>query len=91
MIIDLNETRIRTIEQARAIFDGTETLEFEPATNAHARCAWVASVLGRLHYRQMKRNNRGLVLRYLRGFSGFSRAHVNRLVRRSLPHVARAS
>lgn len=84
MIIDLNETRVRTVEQVRAILEGTESLEFLVPTGTYARCAWIASVLGRLHYRQMKRANRGLVLRYLGRFSGFSRAHVNRLVRRWL-------
>ncbi|TDA48794.1 hypothetical protein [Burkholderia pyrrocinia] len=84
MIIDLNETRVRTVEQVRAILEGTEALEFVVPTDTYARCAWIASVLGHLHYRQMKRANRGLVLRYLRRFSGFSRAHVNRLVRRWL-------
>ncbi|WP_322087421.1 hypothetical protein [Burkholderia sp. BCC1999] len=81
MITDLNKTRIRTIEQVRGILDGTETLEFVPATDARARWSWIASVLGRLLYRRLKRANRGLVLHYLRRLSGFSRAHVNWLVR----------
>jgi hypothetical protein len=66
MIIDLNETRIRTVEQVRAVLEGTRTLEFVPAANAHARCAWIASVLGRLHYRQMSGPIAGLGLRFTR-------------------------
>lgn len=73
LIIDLHETRIRTVKQMRAILEGTETSDFVPATSAHARCAWSASVLGRLHYRQMTHPNRGLVLRYPRCFCGFGR------------------
>jgi hypothetical protein len=69
MIIDLNETRIRTVEQVRTVLKGTQTLEFVPATDTYERCAWIASVLGRRHYRHMTRANRGLVLRYLRQFS----------------------
>jgi len=84
MIISLNETKIRTIEQLRAILDGTETLEFTPAEDARARCGWIESVLIRFDYRQLKRPDRGLLLSYLRRFSGFSRAHVTRLVQRWL-------
>jgi hypothetical protein len=84
MLIDLNETRIRTVQQVRAVLDGTQTLEFTPALDAYERCAWIGTVLARLRYRHMRRANRGLVLRYLRRFSGLSRAHVTRLVRRWL-------
>ncbi|MDF3882982.1 hypothetical protein [Cupriavidus basilensis] len=38
MIIDFNETRVRTIEQVRVMIDGTETLEFFPP-RTHTRAA----------------------------------------------------
>ena len=84
MIISLNELRVRTIEQVQEILEGTRTLDFTPSPDPIARSAWIASVLGRLHYRQMTRAHRGVVLRYLRRFSGLSRAQINRLVRRFL-------
>ncbi|EDT37145.1 integrase, catalytic region [Burkholderia ambifaria MEX-5] len=84
MIISLNEHQIRTVEQVRAVLDGTQVLEFTPAASAPARCEWIAKVLKRLCYSVLKRQERGLVLRYLRQFSGFSRAHVTRLVQRWL-------
>ncbi|EDZ99903.1 integrase, catalytic region, partial [Burkholderia sp. H160] len=84
MIIDLNETTIRTLEQVRAVLDGTEKLEFAPATDTQARYAWVESVLRRFGYGYLKRPERGLILRYLRRFSGFSRAQLTRLVQRWL-------
>ncbi|WP_124492006.1 hypothetical protein [Burkholderia stagnalis] len=84
MIIDLNETRIRTIQQVRAILDGTETLEFVPAIDARSALHMDRIGAGRRHHRRLKRASRGLVLRYLRRFSGFSRAPANRLARRWL-------
>ena len=84
MIISLNELRVRTVEQVREILEGTRALDFTLSADPFARCAWIASVLGRLHYRQMGRANRGVVLQYLRRFSGLSRAQVTRLVRRFL-------
>ncbi|WP_342310524.1 transposase family protein [Burkholderia pyrrocinia] len=82
MIIDLNESRIRSMAQVRAILDGTHTLDFVPAASSDERREWVASVLRRFRYRQITRVHRGLVLHYLRRFSGFSRAHVTRMVQR---------
>ncbi|MBC8720616.1 transposase family protein [Paraburkholderia sp. 31.1] len=84
MVIHLNETQIRTLEQVRAVLDGTQALVFAPATDAGARCEWIASVLKRFRYGHLKRGDRGLLLRYLRRFGGFSRAHLTRLVLRWL-------
>ncbi|MFK0380319.1 SAVED domain-containing protein [Pandoraea sp. NPDC090278] len=42
MIIDLNETRVCTVEQVRAILEGTETHDFVVPTNTHARCVWIS-------------------------------------------------
>jgi hypothetical protein len=92
MIINLNESQVRALDQVRAILDGTHALDFEPAANPDERCRWVAAVLQRFRYRQLKRANRGLLLRYIRRFSGFSRAHVTRLVRRwMLGHKLRST
>ncbi|RQR99949.1 hypothetical protein [Burkholderia sp. Bp8991] len=82
MIINLNESQIRALDQVRAVLDGTRTLDFAPAACPHERREWVASVLRRFRYDQLKRPHRGLVLRYLRRFSGFSRAHMTLLVQR---------
>nr|WP_159373709.1 hypothetical protein [Cupriavidus taiwanensis] len=51
MIINLDESRIRTLAQVRAVLDGTQVLDFTPATDAQARCDWMAAVLRRLYYR----------------------------------------
>ena len=88
MIIDLDETRLRTLDQMRAVPDGTQTLDGTPTGDARDRAAWMDAVLIRLGYWQLKRSGRGVVLRYLRRFSGFSRAQVTRHVRR---WVARSS
>jgi len=48
MIIDLNESRIRTLDQVRAVLDGTRTLDFTPAENRYAQYTWIAFVLARL-------------------------------------------
>ncbi|MGF6597621.1 transposase InsO family protein [Paraburkholderia sp. GAS448] len=80
MIVNLNESQIRALDQVRAVLDGTQTLDFAPAASPSKRREWVGSVLRRFRYNQLKRPHRGLVLRYLRRFSGFSRTHMTRLV-----------
>ncbi|WP_342316410.1 DDE-type integrase/transposase/recombinase [Lysobacter sp. FW306-1B-D06B] len=84
MIISLDESRIRTIEQVRAVLDGTRTSDLAPAADRHARYGWIATVLALLSYRQLKRADRGWVRRYLRHLSGFSRAQVTRAIQRWL-------
>ncbi|WP_342316412.1 transposase family protein [Lysobacter sp. FW306-1B-D06B] len=84
MIISLDESRIRTIEQVRAVLDGTRTLDLAPVAGRHERYGWIASVLARLGYRQLKRSDRGWVRRYLQHLSGFSRAQVTRAIQRWL-------
>ncbi|MFJ1213690.1 hypothetical protein [Burkholderia pyrrocinia] len=79
MIIDLHETRFRTVEQVRAILEGTEALEFVVPTDTYARCAWISLVLGRLRYRQMKqakRASRGH-LKKVHGRPGFARISIH--------------
>ncbi len=39
MIINLEETRIRTLDQVRAVLDGIQTLDVTLAENRYARCA----------------------------------------------------
>jgi hypothetical protein len=84
MITELDETKIRTVTQVRAVLEGLYPLEFSAAADAASRCDWVASVIRRLRYPRLKRVERGLVLQYLRQFSGFSRAQLTRVVRRAL-------
>jgi hypothetical protein len=82
MVIDMNEAQVRTLEQVREVMAGTWTLEFRRAEDDPGRYAWIESVLGRLGYRQLSRQDRGSVLAYLQHLSGYSRAQITRLVSR---------
>ncbi|BAP87138.1 integrase catalytic subunit [Burkholderiales bacterium GJ-E10] len=84
MVIDMNETQVRTLEQVRQVLDGTEALQFERPEDDAGRYAWVESVLKRFGYRHLSRPDRGTVLAYLQRLSGYSRAQVTRLVSRAV-------
>ena len=82
MVVDMNESQVRTLEQVRQVLEGTQALEFRCEDDDDRRYAWIAQVLERLAYRRLKRAERGTVLAYLQRLSGYSRAQVTRLVAR---------
>jgi transposase InsO family protein len=82
MVIDMNEAKVRTLEQVRQVVAGTAALEFRAAQGDSQRYAWIEQVLHRLGYRQLGRADKGVVLLYLQQLSGYSRAQVTRLVSR---------
>lgn len=82
MVIDMNEARVRTLEQLHQVLAGTQALEFRRAEDDESRYAWIEQVLRRFGYRQLARCDRGAVLAYLQRLSGYSRAQVTRLVTR---------
>jgi transposase InsO family protein len=82
MVTDMNESQIRSLDQVRAFLDGTFGVQFKSLGDDTARYRQIASVLRRFRYRGLRREDRGLVLSYLRATCGFSRAQVTRLVAR---------
>jgi len=82
MVIDMNETQVRTLEQVRQVLAGTEALQFRRPEDEQGRYAWIESVLKRFAYRQLLRADRGVVLAYVQRLSGYSRAQLTRLVSR---------
>ena len=81
MVIDMNETQVRSLEQVRQVLQGTQALQLSFA-QPEERYAWIAQVLQRLGYRRLGRSDRGTVLAYLQRLSGYSRAQVTRVVAR---------
>jgi transposase InsO family protein len=80
MVIDMNETQVRTLDQVRQVVAGTQALEFRGGQDDPSRYEWIAQVLVRFSYRQLHRDDKGAVLAYLQRLSGYSRSQVTRLV-----------
>jgi transposase InsO family protein len=83
MVIDMNDSRIGTLEQLRRFLDGTLEVRFTPATDATGRYAHIARVVQRFGYAHLPRADKQLVLRYLGVTSGYGPAQVKRLVARA--------
>ena len=82
MVIDMNETRLHTVAHLRAFIQGTLEVVFQPRSLDTERYGFIASVLKRLAYRRLGRADKGVVLRYLKHTTGYSRQQLTRLVRR---------
>ena len=86
MVINMDETRLRTIEQLEEFLRATPQVAFtahEPgAAGDEQRYAHISRVLARFDYSHRKKRGRGVVLAYLRHTSGYGRSQVTRLVER---------
>ena len=83
MVIDMNEQELNTVAQLRAFLAGTQEVHFEPIGKDSKRYEFIVAVVKRLGYGRLRRPEKGIVMRYLEGTTGYSRAQLKRLVRRA--------
>jgi hypothetical protein len=81
-VIDMNESKLRDVEQLRAFLAGTAAVRFQPAAEDAQRYAHIVAVLDRLGYSRLRRADKSVVLRYLKHLTGYSRQQLTRLVHR---------
>ena len=84
MVIDMNETRLKTVAQLGAFLAGTIEVKFQPIRNDVERYGFIAAVLGRFAYPQLGKADKGVLMLYLARTTGYSRAQLRRLVSRRL-------
>ena len=78
-MLTVMKTRIQGMEQMRAFLEGTGDMEFKIPERTE-RHAWIAQTLEHAGYRRLSKKERGLVLRYLRRRTGYSRQQMARLI-----------
>ena len=85
-MINMDETKLRTIAQLDAFLDATPEISFTgiavAAGGDDERYAHISRVLKRFDYPHRKKAERGVILAYLQRTSGYSRAQIKRLVAR---------
>jgi transposase InsO family protein len=81
MVIEMNDEQLHTLGQLQAFLDGTLAVDF--ALAAEERYDFIARTVRRFCYRQLKRTDKALVLRFLERVSGYSRQQLSRLVQRA--------
>jgi hypothetical protein len=77
----MNDEQIQTLEQVSQFLDGSEALEFRGLTTEE-KYRWIEEVLIRFKYHRLKRDEKGVIRRYIEKITGYSRAQVSRLIRR---------
>ena len=86
MVIDMDETRLRTMEQLQEFLKATPEVAFTAhglgGAADNQRYEHISRVLTRFDYPQRNKRERGVVLAYLRRTSGYGRAQLTRLVAR---------
>ena len=80
MIVTLRTERIRTLDQIRAFLDGSEPTDFRFAGRASAY-DFVRRTLVRFEFHGLKRDEKGLVKRFIEKVTGYSRSQITRLVK----------
>lgn len=79
-MINMNETRLCTIEQIEQFLNGCTQIEFTKSGDDSERYKHISRVLKRFDYPRQGKREKGVLLKYLRVTSGYSRAQVTRLV-----------
>ncbi len=76
----MNESKLRTIEQIEQFLLASSQVEFTKFGDDATRYEHISRVLKRFDYPRCNKRQRGVLLRYLRHTSGYSRAQMTRLV-----------
>ena len=82
MVINMDETRLDTIQQIEEFLSASAVIEFSASGDDNERYAHISRVLKRFDYPRSSKRERGLLRRYLQHTSGYSRAQITRLVAR---------
>jgi hypothetical protein len=82
MVINMDETRLDTIQQIEEFLSASAVIEFSASGDDSERYAHISRVLKRFDYPRRSKRERGLLRRYLQHTSGYSRAQITRLVTR---------
>ena len=78
--IDMNVSKLETIEHIREFLAGTAEVGFSHPTDESARRMCVATVLKRYGYFRLRRGSRGVLFAYMQRLTGYSRQHLSRLI-----------
>jgi transposase InsO family protein len=90
MVIDMNESQLKTLAQLRAFLEGTLEVRFGALHGDLQRYRFIATLLKRFAYPGLRRPDKGVVLRYLQHTTGYSRQQLTRLVARACAGAALA-
>lgn len=78
MVIDMNESKLETIEQIQDFLTGTADVAFTAPADDTERRKFTVAVLRRFGYFKLRKKQRGVLFAYLQRVTGYSRQHLSR-------------
>ncbi|MFW6111986.1 MAG: integrase [Chloroflexota bacterium] len=75
----MNDGKLRTIKQVEEFLEASDGLELKGVC-AEEKKAWTEEVLIRFDYLRLKRNEKGVIRRYIQKVAGYSRPQTERLI-----------
>lgn len=84
MVIDMNDSKLATIEQLRTWMAGVSDVTLTPLANVRQRYEFIEQVLRRFCYVRLGKEAKGLLRAYLIRMTGYSRGQLTRLLTRQL-------
>jgi len=79
MLLIMDDEQLQTVEQVRGFLEGSEEVGFRGLTAKEKYC-WIEEVLIRFGYHRLKRDEKGVIRRYIEKVAGYSRSQVSRLI-----------
>ena len=80
----MNLKDLKNIQELQTFFDGSQAVFFSVPGNKSDRYTFIQSILKKFHYRALKKRERGIVIRFLRHVTGYSRQQLTRLIKQYL-------
>jgi transposase InsO family protein len=80
MVIDMNFSKLETIEQIQEFLDGTAEVVFSNPADESTLRPFVVTVIKRYRYFKLTKRQRGTLFAYMQRLTGYSRQHLSRLI-----------
>jgi hypothetical protein len=77
----MNLKDLKNTQELQTFFDGSQAVVFSVPGNKSDRYTVIQSILKQFHYRALKKRERGIVIRFLRHVTGYSRQQLTRLIK----------
>jgi hypothetical protein len=72
----MNDEQLATIEQVKQFLEGNKNVEFR-GLSVEEKYGWIETVLVRFRYHRLKREEKGVIRRYMQKATGYSRSEVS--------------
>jgi len=79
MVIMMNDSKLNRLAQIKSFLSETEAIEFNKKSKKDAY-SWIEETLRKFSYVILSKKEKGLIRRYLRKITGYSRAQLTRQI-----------